>query len=131
LGGGIIRAAWPFAVYTQLSSFKLPFVGYALVLVGHRLGDVHRTAWSIPSQQFGWDLLPLSADGWRLLHGEKKDSLAASDFAAFGREILAPAAGRVVSTVDAFACPMPLTSTPGRVPRAGAIITGDGAAPVY
>jgi murein DD-endopeptidase MepM/ murein hydrolase activator NlpD len=99
---GVHRAAWPFASYAQPNSFALPFAGYALVLVGHRLGEVHRTAWQIPSQQFGWDLLPLGPDGWRLLRGEMRDRLVASDFAAFGRDVVAPAAARVVRAVDAF-----------------------------
>jgi murein DD-endopeptidase MepM/ murein hydrolase activator NlpD len=90
----------PIARYQQSQMFQLPLAGQVLVLVGHRLGETHRAAWQIPAQQFGWDLLPLDHDGLRLLRGPLAEPLRADLFAGFGREVLAPAAGRVVRAAD-------------------------------
>lgn len=90
----------PIARYQQSQVFQLPLAGQVLVLVGHRLGETHRAAWQIPAQQFGWDLLPLDHDGLRLLRGPLAEPLRADLFAGFGREVLAPAAGRVVRAAD-------------------------------
>jgi murein DD-endopeptidase MepM/ murein hydrolase activator NlpD len=71
-----------------------------LVVGGHRIGEAHRTASLVPSQHFAWDILPLASDGLRLLLTEYSASLQAQDFAGFGQEVLAPAAGQVVQAVD-------------------------------
>jgi hypothetical protein len=96
----IQRQRWEIAPYRQSKSFRLPLAGQVLVVVGHRIGEVHRSAWQIPAQQFAWDLLPLSDDGLRLLQCPLSDSLRAADFTAFGQEVLAPGSGRVVSAED-------------------------------
>lgn len=96
----IQRQVWEIRPYHQQGDFRLPLDGQVLVAVGHRVGEVHRSAWQIPSQQFAWDLLPLDDDGLRLLRGDLSDSLRAQDFTAFGQEVLSPASGRVVSAVD-------------------------------
>lgn len=99
-GPHVYSNQWTIAAYEQHHSFTLPLAGQVLVLIGHRVGEIHRSAWQIPSQQFAWDLLPLDSDGLRLLTGSLTESLQARDFAAFGRNVLAPAQGRVMCVVD-------------------------------
>ncbi len=91
---------WEVVAYHQSGSFQLPFTGQVLILGGHRIGEVHRSAWQIPSQQMGWDMIPLGKDGLRLLKGKETENLRADDFVAFGQAVLAPAEGRVVKAVD-------------------------------
>lgn len=94
--------SWPIKQFQQEQHFCLPLSGQVLILVGHRIAEVHRSAWHFPSQHFAWDMLPLAPDGLRLLNGELEDDLRADHFAAFGQDVLAPAAGRVVRAVDEF-----------------------------
>jgi len=101
-GPDVYSNCWPIAAYLQHHSFALPLAGQVLVLVGHRIGEVHRSAWQIPSQQFAWDMLPLDSNGLRLLTGSLAESLRASDFVGFGCDVLTPAQGRVVRSVDGF-----------------------------
>jgi hypothetical protein len=100
VAGSDAFVAWPIEHYMQLGAYGLPFAGMALVVGGHRVGEVHRAAWDISSQQFGWDFLPLGNETWSLLAGSPEAGLPASLFAAFGRQVIAPAAGRVVRAVD-------------------------------
>lgn len=91
---------WTIARYVQTAEFALPLRGQVLVLIGHRIGETHRSAWQVPTQQFGWDLLPLDENGLRLLTSRLTASLQPQDFFGFGRPVLAPAAGHVVRAVD-------------------------------
>jgi len=91
---------WQVEAYQQPNNFILPLEGQVLILGGHRIGDVHRASWQIPSQQMAWDMLPLESDGLRLLNGKFTPELRAEDFSAFGKNVLAPAKGRVVKAVD-------------------------------
>ncbi len=91
---------WEIAAYHQPGSFQLPFSGEVLILGGHRISEVHRSAWQIFSQQMGWDMIPLGKDGLRLLKGKETKNLRADDFVAFGQEVLAPAKGRVAIAID-------------------------------
>lgn len=92
---------WDVPTYEQPQPFWLPFhEREVLILGGHRFAEVHRSAWQIPSQQMGWDMIPLDEDGLRLLKGRQTETLRASDFAAFGQPVLAPGPGRVVQAVD-------------------------------
>ncbi|MBK9714763.1 MAG: M23 family metallopeptidase [Kouleothrix sp.] len=93
---------WPIERYRQARAFQLPLAGQILVLVGHRVGETHRAAWQIPSQQFAWDLLPLDPNGLRLLTGALADPLLAQDFVGFGQAVLSPAAGRVARVADGY-----------------------------
>ncbi|GIK71736.1 MAG: hypothetical protein BroJett021_07240 [Chloroflexota bacterium] len=92
--------AWTIARYVQTAEFTLPLRGQVLVLIGHRIGETHRSAWQVPAQQFGWDLLPLDENGLSLLTTHLSESLQAQDFFGFGQPVLAPAAGCVVQLVD-------------------------------
>ncbi len=98
----VFRAAWPVARYAQPPEkcFRLPLAGFVIVLIGHRIGQTHRAAWQVPSQQFGWDLLPLTGEGWRLLNTAFSERIAPADFAGFGQEVLAPGPGRVVQATN-------------------------------
>lgn len=100
--GNTLKKTWNIEHHTQSNSYCLPFAGMVLILSGHRIGEPHKTASLIPSQHFAWDMLPLASDGLRLLRGEYSDSMLSQDFAGFGQAVLAPAAGRVVQTVDGY-----------------------------
>ena len=91
---------WAVGTYHQSNSFRLPLEGQVLIFGGHRIGEVHRAAWQVPSQQMGWDMIPLHPDGLRLLNGTLSEDLRAVDFAAFGCNVLAPAPGKVIKAVD-------------------------------
>jgi murein DD-endopeptidase MepM/ murein hydrolase activator NlpD len=91
---------WAVGTYHQSNSFRLPLEGQVLILGGHRIGEVHRSAWQIASQQMGWDMIPLHPDGLRILHGTLSQNLRAVDFAAYGCNVLAPAAGQVIKALD-------------------------------
>jgi hypothetical protein len=86
--------------HSQARGYRLPLDGNVMVLGGHRIGEVHRTALQIPSQQFGWDLLPVAADGLRLLRSDVSDSLSVDEFVGFGHAVRSPASGRVAGAVD-------------------------------
>jgi murein DD-endopeptidase MepM/ murein hydrolase activator NlpD len=91
---------WKILSYRQRDKFRLPLEGQVIVLVGHRIGETHRSAFQVPSQQFGWDLLPFHNDGLRLIKGTFSESLKAQDFEGFGQAVLAPSDGIVVNAVD-------------------------------
>lgn len=91
---------WQVDAYQQPNSFILPLEGQVLILGGHRIGEVHRASWQIPSQQMAWDMLPLDSDGLRLLNGKFTPDLSAKDFSAFGKNVFAPAKGNVIKAVD-------------------------------
>jgi hypothetical protein len=91
---------WQVENYRQSSRFRLPLDGQVLIFGGHRVGEVHRAAWQIASQQMGWDMLNLDLNGLRLLKGELSQNLKTEDFFAFGHNVLAPAAGEVIKSVD-------------------------------
>jgi hypothetical protein len=104
---------WTMARYVQTTEFALPLRGQVLVLIGHRIGETHRSAWQLPAQQFGWDLLPLDENGLRLLTTRLTGSLQPQDFFGFGRPVLAPAVGHVARAVDG----MPDLATVGAHPE--------------
>jgi hypothetical protein len=93
---------WMITRYSQNNTFDLPLAGQVLVLVGHRIGETHRSAWQLPAQQFAWDFLPLDQNGLRLLNTSLTESLQAHDFVGFGHPVIAPAAGHVVRVVDGY-----------------------------
>ena len=95
-----IHGEWPVLHFTQHSTFRLPLDGQVLVVISHRIGETHRVAWDIPSQQFAWDLVPLGNDGLRLLNEPLSTTLRAQDFAGFGASVFAPASGQVVRVAD-------------------------------
>lgn len=97
------QETWQIQSFNQKDRFRLPLEGQVLVVVGHRIGETHRSAFQVPSQHFGWDLLPLYNDGLRLLKRSLSGSLEAQDFEGFGQPILAPANGLVVKAVDGVA----------------------------
>ncbi len=91
---------WKILSYQQKGKFRLPLDGQVLIVMGHRIGEAHRSAFQIPSQQFGWDLLPFHNDGLRLIKGALSENLRAQDFEGFGQAVLAPADGIVVKAMD-------------------------------
>jgi len=93
---------WMITRYSQNKTFELPLAGQVLVLVGHRIGETHRSAWQLPAQQFAWDFLPLDQNGLRLLNTSLTESLQAHDFIGFGQQVLAPAAGCIARVVDGY-----------------------------
>ena len=95
------QPTWHVNVFKQKDKFRLPLEGQVLVLIGHRIGETHRSA-QIGSQHFAWDLLPLHHDGLRLLNQPLSERLKAQDFEGFGQPVLAPASGIIVKTVDGF-----------------------------
>jgi murein DD-endopeptidase MepM/ murein hydrolase activator NlpD len=99
-GAGAYQREIPIEGCCQGGPFHLPLRGEALVVVGHRIGELHRTARQIPSQQFGWDLLGLSDNGLSILSATPGRLLRAADFAGFGKEVIAPAAARVHAARD-------------------------------
>lgn len=101
-GQQVFTEHWTITHYAQNSRFDLPLAGQILVLVGHRIGETHRSAWQLPAQQFAWDFLPLDSNGLRLLNSHLTESLNARDFVGFGQAVLAPAAGHVARVVDGF-----------------------------
>jgi hypothetical protein len=85
--------------YEQQSHFRLPMHCPALILGGHRLGEVHRLAWQVYSQQFAWDLLPLASPVWSVFDAPLTDQPQASNFTGFGCDVVAPAPGTIVRAV--------------------------------
>lgn len=86
--------------FQQTQAFGLPLATQTLVAAGHRVGENHRAAFGLPSQQFAWDLLGLNPDGLAILAGELSEQPRSTDFACFGQEVLVPAPGVVVTAVD-------------------------------
>lgn len=80
--------------------FGLPLAGQQLVVGGHSIGEPHRMATALPSQQFAWDFVGLSQDRLAVLRGEPAAGLSVADFASFGAPVLAPAPGVVVTAMD-------------------------------
>ncbi len=91
---------WKILSYQQKGKFRLPLKGQVFIATSHRIGESHRSAFQFPSQQFGWDLLPLHNDGLRLIKGALSENLKAKDFEGFGQAVFAPADGIVVKAVD-------------------------------
>jgi hypothetical protein len=85
------------------NEFCVPLDGQVIVLTGHRLGEAHRSALEIPSQQFGWDLLPLDDNGLSLLNGPITDSLGSNDMYGFGKVVRAVGPGKVVKVINGYA----------------------------
>lgn len=103
--------------YVQPVELRLPLAGQVLVVGGHRLGEVHRSAWEVPSQAFAWDLVPLADSTLALLAVPWSGGRLSSDaFAGFGMPVVAPAEGTVVTAVDG----MPDTAAAGELPDADA-----------
>jgi Peptidase family M23 len=112
----VLPAGWPDSVLTvdaggdrsvldvrtfrQGQRFSLPFESDALVAVGHRVGEPHRIAFDLPSQQFAWDLLPLRPGDLAILAAGVTTPSRSADFAAFGQPVLSPGRGVVVAVVD-------------------------------
>ena len=87
-------------INNQQTDFILPLSGRALLVVGHRLGEVHRSALQIPSQQFAWDFLGLADDTLGIVSIDQTKTLTASDFPGFGMEVIAPANGVIIEARD-------------------------------
>jgi murein DD-endopeptidase MepM/ murein hydrolase activator NlpD len=90
----------PIERFAHQTTFILPLAGQALTAVGHRIGEAHRSALQIPSQQFGWDFLGLGDAGLGIVHLPTDRPLRASDFLGFGMDVIAPAEGRVYDVRD-------------------------------
>jgi murein DD-endopeptidase MepM/ murein hydrolase activator NlpD len=90
----------PIERFSHEVEFYLPLKGQALTVVGHRIGEAHRSAYQIPSQQFGWDFLGLSEENLGIFRVSPSGRLHASDFAGFGKEVIAPADGQVMGVRD-------------------------------
>jgi hypothetical protein len=86
--------------FAQRERFGLPLDGDALVAGGHRIGEPHRIALGVPSQQFGWDLVPLRPGDLALMKTALSDPPRCVDMACFGRPVLSPAAGVVIAAQD-------------------------------
>ena len=97
---GSYHETWSIGLYNQKNNFRLPLEGQVLALGGHRIGEVHRSAFPVVSQQFGWDLLPLHKNGLRLLKRPFSESLEAQDFEAFGQPVRSPGDGVVIKAID-------------------------------
>lgn len=93
------QRTWQIHPFEQKGKFRLPFEGQVLVVVGHRIGELHRSG-SIASEHFAWDLVPLHKDGLRLLRVPLSENLLAQDFACYGQPVLAPGEGVIVKAVD-------------------------------
>jgi murein DD-endopeptidase MepM/ murein hydrolase activator NlpD len=93
------QQTWQIRSFVQKDTFRLPLAGQVLVLVGHRIGESHRSA-PLTSQHFGWDLLPLHKNGLRLLKGPLSENLKAHEFEGFGQPVLAPGNGVVARALD-------------------------------
>lgn len=88
------------ARFRQQQQLGLPFDSDVLVAVGHRIGEPHRDAFSLPAQQFAWDLLPLRPGDLAVLTAGVSSPARPADFAAYGQPVLSPAAGVVMTVVD-------------------------------
>lgn len=90
-------------VFQQRQSFFLPFGSDALVVGGHRVGEPHRAAFDLPTQQFAWDLIALGPGNLALLNGPMSTPPRSSDLACYGQKVLSPAPGVVVTATDGMA----------------------------
>jgi Peptidase family M23 len=86
--------------FRQEQRFRLPLGSDALVAVGHRIGEPHRVAYGLPSQQFAWDLLPLRPGDLAMLNAGVSQPTRSADLAGYGQDVLSPAAGVVAVVVD-------------------------------
>jgi len=86
--------------FRQEQQFGLPFDSDVLVAVGHRIGEPHRDAFDLPTQQFGWDLLPLRPGDLAVLSPGVSQPTHSADLAGYGQPVLSPAPGVVVAVVD-------------------------------
>lgn len=94
------RSVLDVRTFRQEQSFRWPFEVEALVAVGHRIGEPHRSAFDLPSQQFAWDLLPLRAGDLAVLAAGVSTPARSADLAGYGQPVLSPGAGVVVAVVD-------------------------------
>lgn len=101
---GTLSAEWPVIHPPAVESeFGLPLAGQLLVVGGHGVGEPHRSAFDLPSQQFGWDFLGLSNDRLAILRGPLGNAPTVETFSCFGQPVLAPRSGIVVTVVDGLA----------------------------
>lgn len=101
LGNG--RAERSVLRFDQRQAFGLPFATDVLVVAGHRVGEHHRAAFGIPTQQFAWDIVGLQAETLAVFNNPPGDPPRSTDLAGFGQQVLAPAAGVVVTVTDGLA----------------------------
>jgi Peptidase family M23 len=90
-------------VFQQRQRFALPFESDVLVAVGHRIGESHRAAFDLPTQQFAWDLVALGRGNLALLNGQMSTPPRSADLACYGQRVLSPAPGVVVAAADGIA----------------------------
>jgi Peptidase family M23 len=89
--------------FRQEQQFGLPFDHDVLVAVGHRIGEPHRDAFDLPTQQFAWDLLPLRPGDLAVLSPGVSQPARSADLAGYGQAVLSPGPGIVVAVVDGVA----------------------------
>ena len=97
--GDFVQATYAIQRFVQPGPFHLPLTGPILIVGGHRLGEVHRLAWAISSQQFAWDFLPLASPEWSVFNAPLMDQPQAANFTGFGCDVVAPAPGQIVRAV--------------------------------
>ncbi len=85
-------AAAPLIRYRQKNRYRLPVAGCWHVSSGHDFGVEHRR--HLSRGHFAWDLVRVDSDGRR------SSGAGLADNFSFGRSVLAPAGGTVVSAVD-------------------------------
>lgn len=100
--GEATQAEFDVAKFVCDKAFAVPMDGQVMVLTGHRIGEAHRLAWQLPSQQFGWDLAPLDENGLALLNTKLTDSPVSAEFFGFGQPVKAPTSGKVARIMDGF-----------------------------
>jgi Peptidase family M23/Protein of unknown function (DUF3887) len=88
-------AASEAAPIKHLTELSLPFEGQWLVFWGGDTSALNHHH-DVPAQKFAFDLLGVDENGKR----HRGDGTKNEDYACFGREILAPAAGVVVEAID-------------------------------
>ena len=93
------QATYAIQHFVQPGPFHLPLNGPILIVGGHRIGEVHRLAWSICSQQFAWDFLPLASPEWSVFNAPLTDQPQAANFTGFECAVVAPAPGQIVRAV--------------------------------
>ena len=93
-----VEAVTPYLNYRTRAPLRLPFAGEWTAFWGGRTVAQNYHA-AYPGQRFALDLIPVedSAVFARVLRGE---ATRLTDFACFGRPVLAPAAGIVVTAID-------------------------------
>lgn len=85
--------------FDQQKHYQLPVIGTSMIVGGHRIGEVHRSAWQVYSQQFAWDFLPLAGQLWSVLSSPLGNQAHAQDFSCFGAEVSSPANGKIVKAI--------------------------------